>query len=203
MHSAESPVGTKDGEQSSQTPRASLTIRYPVNDPRRGFRVVMDSEQRAPEAGKGGGGGRPSTYDMCTDYRIHNASVFFFIISPNRQRRAKMRPFLTVVNQTTKPHWEQAIALLMSPPWEISKISPQRSIWRSWGVRSRIKDARGLVIQAFRFARTHATQPPVRRSHPREIMGRGWGGGWGPFAFSAHALAWQGSLFSDRRQGNT
>lgn len=46
--------------------------------------------------------------------------------------------------------------------------------------------------RAFRFART-----AVRCSHPREIMGDR------SFAFSAHALAWQDSLFSDRRQGNT
>lgn len=75
--------------------------------------------------------------------RVHFAYLSIFsppplplVISPKGESRAKTRPFVTVVNRTPRPHSDRAIALLMSPPWEISKIWPQRSIWRSWGARS-------------------------------------------------------------------
>lgn len=76
-------------------------------------------------------GKRRATYDFAY------LSIFSpLVISPKGERRAKTRPFVTVVNRTPRPHPDRAIALLMSPPWEISKIWPQRSIWRSWGARS-------------------------------------------------------------------
>lgn len=106
--------GTKDAEKSSQPSayKAHNTIFWLT------IAIYVDGS-RTIRTGNGKTTGKWREYNC----RVHsNLSIFSPVISQSRQRRAKMRPFLTVVNRTSRPHWDRAIALLMSPPWEISKI---------------------------------------------------------------------------------
>lgn len=124
--------------QNRQTQKPKGVRNHPLTISQCGFswttsriHVIIDPVRHAPEAIHGRTiritprAGHQSLYFA--------SSLFFFVLlDPSRQIRAKTRPFL-VVNRATRPHRDRAIALLMSPPWEISKISPQRNIWRGVG----------------------------------------------------------------------
>lgn len=125
-------TGEKNSEAASPPPLSLLpalanTIRF----------SGLTTSSRIHVDGSGAIRGAETAGKRRATYGFAYLSIFSpLVISPKGERRAKTRPFVTVVNRTPRPHPDRAIALLMSPPWEISKIWPQRSIWRSWGARS-------------------------------------------------------------------